>query len=234
MIAEQAPDLHEVLEQAKQQGWSHLTLDGTLISIDRVDERNDDGHHRWYSGKHKTQGGNVQILADPSGFPIWSSEVEPGSTQRHHRRPQALPGCVVQVRGRRCADAGRQRLRRRRDRGLLAGQGPRSRHRQPKLQQAADRGAGHRRTRQCRAQRALAMFATNPTMPQTNQRHRRSSNRPIDPPTRNSLRKPQCRSERRCQGRGRGLPMMEVPTPAIRKTSTCTTLPVVRALSALT
>jgi hypothetical protein len=80
VIAEQAPDLHEVLEQAKQQGWSHLTLDGTLISIDRVDERNDDGHHRWYSGKHKTQGGNVQILADPSGFPIWSSEVEPGST----------------------------------------------------------------------------------------------------------------------------------------------------------
>jgi Zinc-binding dehydrogenase len=27
------------------------------------------------------------------------------------------------------------------------------------------------------------------------------------------------------RGRGRGLPMMEVPTPAIRKTSTCPTLP---------
>ena len=28
-----------------------------------------------YSGKHKTQGGNVQILDDPSGFPLWSSPV---------------------------------------------------------------------------------------------------------------------------------------------------------------
>ena len=79
VIAEQAPDLRQVLEQAKREGWSHLVLDGTLIRIDQVNERNDDGHHRWYSGKHKTQGGNVQILADPTGFPMWSSEVEPGS-----------------------------------------------------------------------------------------------------------------------------------------------------------
>lgn len=56
-----------------------MRLDGTLIAIDRVDERNDNGHHRWYSGKYKTQGGNVQILADPGGFPVWSSVVEPGS-----------------------------------------------------------------------------------------------------------------------------------------------------------
>ena len=80
VIAEQAPDLHDVLDQAKREGWSHVTLDGTLIEIDRVNERNEAGHHLWYSGKHKTQGGNVQILADPRGFPVWSSEVEPGST----------------------------------------------------------------------------------------------------------------------------------------------------------
>lgn len=80
VIAEQAPDLHDVLEQAKREGWPHLVLDGTLIHIDRVGERNDDGHHLWYSGKHQIQGGNVQILADPTGFPVWSSEVEPGST----------------------------------------------------------------------------------------------------------------------------------------------------------
>ncbi|UQX11257.1 transposase family protein [Candidatus Mycobacterium methanotrophicum] len=79
VIAEQAPDLHEVLDRAKAEQWSHVTLDGTLIAIDRVDERNEAGHHRWYSGKHKTQGGNVQILADPGGFPVWSSEAEPGS-----------------------------------------------------------------------------------------------------------------------------------------------------------
>jgi hypothetical protein len=79
VIAAQAPDLHEVLGRAKREGWSHLTLDGTLIEIDRVGERNEDGHHLWYSGKRKTQGGNVQILADPGGFPVWSSDVEPGS-----------------------------------------------------------------------------------------------------------------------------------------------------------
>ena len=64
---------------SRREGWSHLTLDGTLIEIDRVNERAEAGHHLWYSGKHKTQGANVQILADPGGFPVWSSEVEPGS-----------------------------------------------------------------------------------------------------------------------------------------------------------
>ena len=67
VIAEQAPDLHDVLEQARREGWSHLTLDGTLIEIDRVNERTEAGHHLWYSGKHKTQGANIQILADPAG-----------------------------------------------------------------------------------------------------------------------------------------------------------------------
>lgn len=81
MIAEEAPDdLHEVLNRAKREGWSHLTLDGTLIHIDRVGERNNYGHHLWYSGKHKTQGASLPILADPKGFPVWSSQVEPGST----------------------------------------------------------------------------------------------------------------------------------------------------------
>jgi DDE superfamily endonuclease len=80
VIADQASDLHDVLYRAKREGWSHLLLDGTLIEIDRVGARTESGNHLWYSGKHKTQGGNVQILADPSGFPVWSSHVEPGST----------------------------------------------------------------------------------------------------------------------------------------------------------
>jgi len=37
--------------------------------------------HEWYSGKHKTQGGNVQIVADPTEFPVWPAPVEPGSVQ---------------------------------------------------------------------------------------------------------------------------------------------------------
>lgn len=38
---------------------------------------------------------------------------------------------------------------------------------------------------------------------------------------------------RRSLDRRRGLPRMEVPTPAIRKTSTCTTLPLLQASPAL-
>lgn len=79
LLAEQAPDLHTVLDQAHREEWSHLILDGTLIDIDRVDQRQENGHHLWYSGKHKRQGGNVQVLADPTGFPVWSAPVEPGS-----------------------------------------------------------------------------------------------------------------------------------------------------------
>ncbi len=79
VIAEQAPDLHEVLERGRRESWSHVSLDGTLIAIDRVAARKENGHHLWYSGKHKTQGGNVQVIADPGGFPVWSSPVEPGS-----------------------------------------------------------------------------------------------------------------------------------------------------------
>jgi len=66
-----------------------VSLDGTLIAIDRVAARNESGHHLWYSGKHKTQGGNVQIIADPGGFPVWSSPVEPGSV--HDIASRGLP-----------------------------------------------------------------------------------------------------------------------------------------------
>ena len=37
------------------------------------------GHDLWFSGKHRRHGGNVQVLSDPSGFPLWVSDVRPGS-----------------------------------------------------------------------------------------------------------------------------------------------------------
>ena len=37
-LAEQAPDLHEELEQVAEQGWSHVVLDGTVIRSDRCAE----------------------------------------------------------------------------------------------------------------------------------------------------------------------------------------------------
>src|SRR4051794_29120218 len=36
VLAEHAPDLHEVLEQGRREAWSHVSLDGTLIETDRV------------------------------------------------------------------------------------------------------------------------------------------------------------------------------------------------------
>jgi hypothetical protein len=33
-LAAQAPDLHQVLERGKAAGWTHVTLDGTLIRTD--------------------------------------------------------------------------------------------------------------------------------------------------------------------------------------------------------
>ena len=96
VLAAQAPDLHEVLDRARTEGWSHLDLDGTLIHTDRSRTKNEKGHDIWYSGKHKHHGGNVQVLCDPKGFPVWTSPVEPGSTHditaaRAHVLPALYP-----------------------------------------------------------------------------------------------------------------------------------------------
>src|SRR5438270_6606942 len=81
VLAAQAPDLHQVLAAGAAAGWSHVTLDGTLIRTDRCRTVNPvTGHDLWYSGKHRAHGGNVQIVGDPTGFPVAVSDVEPGST----------------------------------------------------------------------------------------------------------------------------------------------------------
>src|SRR5215207_10994694 len=79
-IAAQLPDLHDVLDRAHDAGLAFLCLDGTLVPTDRVAARAEAGHNLWYSGKHRAFGGNVQVLTDPGGFPLWVSAVRPGST----------------------------------------------------------------------------------------------------------------------------------------------------------
>jgi hypothetical protein len=80
-LAAQAPDLHEELERGMAAGWTHVTLDGTLIRTDRCRVKNPDtGHDLWFSGKHHVHGGNVQIVGDPDGHPVAVSDVEPGSS----------------------------------------------------------------------------------------------------------------------------------------------------------
>jgi hypothetical protein len=80
VIAAHAPDLSDVLTRARRGELPFLCLDGTLVPTDRVAARAERGHHLWYSGKHHAFGGSVQVLADPGGFPLWVSDVRPGST----------------------------------------------------------------------------------------------------------------------------------------------------------
>jgi len=80
VIAAHAPALGAVLTHARAVGLPFLCLDGTLIPTDRVAARAERGHHLWYSGKHHAFGGSVQVVCDPGGFPLWVSDVRPGST----------------------------------------------------------------------------------------------------------------------------------------------------------
>lgn len=80
VIAEQAPDLTEVLAHGREAGWAFVCLDGTLIDTSRSSAKSTAGHDIWYSGEHHAHGGNIQVVADPSGYPVWTSEVEPGCT----------------------------------------------------------------------------------------------------------------------------------------------------------
>jgi DDE superfamily endonuclease len=83
VLADEAPDLREALERAKDEGFSHVILDGKVIACDRCKEPAVSVHGEaidlWYSGKAHAHGGNVQAVLAPDGFPLWVSGVEPGS-----------------------------------------------------------------------------------------------------------------------------------------------------------
>jgi hypothetical protein len=100
VLAAQAPDLHQVLQDAAAQGLSHLLLDGKIFASDRcrlkILSAKGETIDEWYSGKTADFGGNVQALCEPGGFPIWTSEVEPGHTvdidaARIHVLPAVYP-----------------------------------------------------------------------------------------------------------------------------------------------
>jgi hypothetical protein len=82
VLAAQAPDLHEALERAREEGVPYLVLDGKLFSSDRVAEQvtsvKGEEIDAWYSGKHRRPGGNVQAIMRPDGLPLWTSVAEPG------------------------------------------------------------------------------------------------------------------------------------------------------------
>lgn len=96
VLAEQAPDLRQALERAKDEGFSHVILDGKVIPADRCKEPavsvKGEVIDLWYSGKAHCHGGNIQAVTAPDGFPLWVSEVEPGSVHDlTAARARALP-----------------------------------------------------------------------------------------------------------------------------------------------
>lgn len=84
VLAAQAPDLHEALDRVQAEGWSHVILDGKVVDADRCGAKTTSKKGKqidlWYSGKTHDFGGNIQAVMRPDGFPIWVSDVEPGST----------------------------------------------------------------------------------------------------------------------------------------------------------
>lgn len=94
VIACHAPQLSDVLEQGRLDGWAFVTVDGTLIETTRVAAPSATGNDVWYSGKHHHHGGNIQVVCDPTGFPVWTSPVEPGST---HDITAARAHCLGQL-----------------------------------------------------------------------------------------------------------------------------------------
>jgi hypothetical protein len=83
-LAIQAPDLHDALERAAADGWSHVILDGKIIDTDRATtdkilSRKGKVIDAWYAGKTHDFGGNIQALMRPDGLPIWVSDAQPGS-----------------------------------------------------------------------------------------------------------------------------------------------------------
>ncbi|MGJ3560115.1 hypothetical protein ACR6C2_22000 [Streptomyces sp. INA 01156] len=53
VLAAQAPDLHQVLDQCRREGMTHVILDGTLVETDRLAGVRDNGNDLWFS---QTQG----------------------------------------------------------------------------------------------------------------------------------------------------------------------------------
>ena len=102
VLAAAAPGLRGALLAARAVGHPHVTVDGTLIRTDRCHvpgptARIDRSGRRvdlWWSGKHAAHGGNVQVIAAPDGWPLWTSPVRPGrehDTTALRTHAQALP-----------------------------------------------------------------------------------------------------------------------------------------------
>ena len=68
VLADEAPELAEALERAREEGLPTVILDGTIIACDRCKEQvtsvQGEAIDLWYSGKAHVHGGNNQALLE--------------------------------------------------------------------------------------------------------------------------------------------------------------------------
>ena len=95
VLAVRSPSLKSALIAAKAAGYSHVSIDGTIIETDRcATEGPTAGVDLWWSKKHHNHGGNIQVVTVPDGWPIWTSDVRPGrehDTTAARTHPEILP-----------------------------------------------------------------------------------------------------------------------------------------------
>jgi hypothetical protein len=86
LFAAQTPKLRQAVRDAKKAGYAY----GTPVPIDRVA-----ADRRFYSGKHKKHGMNLQVVASPSGDVLWVSGVLPGSV--HDKKPEWIWAVLAEL-----------------------------------------------------------------------------------------------------------------------------------------
>jgi hypothetical protein len=101
VLATRAPQLESALLAAKMAGYSHVSIDGTLIETDRCRTPGPtEGVDLWWSGKHHNHGGNIQVITAPDGWPLWTSQVRPGrehDTTALREHPELLPALATWI-----------------------------------------------------------------------------------------------------------------------------------------
>lgn len=101
VLAEQAPDLHEAIEDAIADGVPYVIVDGKVVETDRCGEKTWSKKGKlidlWFSGKAHRHGGNIQAIFSPDGLPLWVSDVAPGSAHDLTVAREQLLGALYAV-----------------------------------------------------------------------------------------------------------------------------------------
>ena len=95
VLADEAPDLREALERARDEGLAHVILDGKIIPGDRCKEPavsvRGEVIDLWYSGKAHTPRRQHPGGARPGRVPAVGLAGGARLGARHHRRPHPRP-----------------------------------------------------------------------------------------------------------------------------------------------